>query len=296
MVKKPYNLILVDANNLVMRAFWANSKLSLRVDGEVQKTGLIYGSFNMLLHLQEEFPGIPISMVWDAGNHRRKKLYPQYKANRKPMKEFESICLQRDQFRKILRYTRITQTWKEKEEADDVIASLARKTLGRKLIVSSDHDLFQLVRDKVHLLDKNFTIYGPNEVLNKWRVKPEQLIFVYALAGCKSDNIPGVRGIGDKIAIQIVRSNPRLVKEIKDERASIKKIKDVSKFYKKRLMESRDVIDLSFRLSMIEDGLEDLEIRKPKYLYDKFYAELMRFKCHSLLAREDELEALCSSE
>jgi DNA polymerase-1 len=202
------SLFLIDANNFLYRAYHALPMLTAP-DG--RPVNAVHGYVRMVSALRREFAPQYLLAVFDAAGSKtwRRNLYPQYKANRPPAPEDlqPQIPLVREAT------AALSIPWIEHEayEADDLIAAYAEAGRAKGLeivIVSSDKDLMQLVRDDhgergktVRLWDtmKNRQI-GPDEVREKFGVGPELLGDLLALAGDASDNIPGIRGIGAKTA------------------------------------------------------------------------------------------------
>ena len=138
-------------------------------------------------------------------------------------------------------------------EADDIIASytkIARTKKMDSLIVSSDKDLMQLVNKNVSMLDpmKNKSI-GINQVIEKFGVEPNKVIFIQALTGDKVDNIPGAPGIGPKTALE-------LIKQFGDVEGLIKNAKDIEQDRRKKIIQdSQDDIWLSLKLVKLDNNV-----------------------------------------
>ncbi len=196
-------LVVIDAANTLYRAFFGVPPLR-NADGF--PTNAVYGFANMVLKvLREEAPdGIVIAMDPRGGSFR-KEIYPAYKANRDAQPE--DLSAQIPVARELIDALAIPVLEVEGFEADDVIATLVANTPGETevVIVSTDKDLMQLVSDRVVLLDtmKDKRI-GPAEVEARFGVPPEQLLDLRALVGDPSDNIPGVKGIGEKGAAKLI--------------------------------------------------------------------------------------------
>ena len=200
----PSRLLLIDAANTLYRAFFAVPPLR---NSKGLPTNAIYGFVNMLQKVIRELGPDQLAIVLDApGRSFRHALYADYKATRDSQPE--DLTQQIPWLRKIARAYRIPVLEVAGVEADDVIATLARRA-PREVsvtIVSTDKDLMQLVSDHVELLDTmKDRHYGPAEVEERFGVPPEALLDVRALVGDPSDNIPGVKGIGEKGAAQLIR-------------------------------------------------------------------------------------------
>jgi DNA polymerase-1 len=198
-------LFLIDGYSNIFRAFYAIRHLS---NSKGQETNAVYGFVNMLRKLlREEQPDL-IGVALDvSGDTIRKERFEEYKANRKPMPE--DLRLQIPLIRQAIEAYRIPIREEAGYEADDVLGTLSRKAVEGGfdvVLVSADKDLMQLVGPHVSLMhtgrDK---LYGPTDVEDDFGVPPEQVIDVLSLEGDASDNVPGVKGIGRKGAVGLVR-------------------------------------------------------------------------------------------
>ena len=197
-------LILVDGSSYIFRAFHALPPMN-RSDG--MPINAVFGFTSMLLKLSDDFIGNYFAVVFDAARKTfRNDIYPDYKANRGDPPE--DLIPQFPMFRKATDALGLISLKIEGYEADDIIASLAKLGVEKNLeivIVSSDKDLMQLVKDNVYLFDpmKNKKI-DENGVNEKFGVFPSNVVDVQSLAGDTSDNVPGVPGIGIKTAAQLI--------------------------------------------------------------------------------------------
>ena len=196
-------LVVIDAANALYRAFFALPPL--RSPGGAP-TGAVFGFANMLRKLVREEKPDAIAVAMDPrGGSFRKQLFPAYKATRDAQPE--DLTAQWPLARELIDAWKLPVLEVPGFEADDVIATLARITPPEweVLIVSSDKDLMQLVGGRVVLLDsmKDKRI-GPAEVVERFGVTPDKLLDVRALVGDPSDNIPGVKGIGEKGAAALI--------------------------------------------------------------------------------------------
>ncbi len=199
-----HHLVIIDAANCLYRAFFAIPPL--RTAGGAP-TNAAYGFVNMVNKaLREERPD-HVVVVFDApgGAPFREELYPEYKAHRDAQPE--DLTAQLPAVRELVDAYRLPVLEVPGVEADDVIATLIRQLPAdwRATILSTDKDLMQLVSDRVQLLDTmKDRRYGPAEVTERFGVAPERVLDVRALVGDPSDNIPGVKGIGDKGAAKLI--------------------------------------------------------------------------------------------
>ena len=203
---KNHMLTLIDGNSLLFRAYYGVHSRLTRADGT--PTGAAYGFFNMILPiLATAKPDDAFICVFDASRITfRQDIYPEYKMNRTATPA--DLIAQGQMIQSGLMSLGMPVLCVPGVEADDVIATLARQnctTTNATRIITSDKDLMQLVSDCVFLYDgmKNREI-RTDAVLEKFGVKPHQVIDVQSLMGDSSDNVPGVPGIGPKKAAELI--------------------------------------------------------------------------------------------
>ncbi len=206
----PKKLLLVDASSSIFRAFFAIPALT---NSAGVPTNAALGFTTMLQKLLRESRPDYVAVVWDSpGPKRRKAVYPAYKATRESTPD--DLRAQFPWIRKIVDAYRLAALEFDGEEADDVIAALARSAERAGLVVeiaSTDKDLMQLVSGDVTLVDTmRDRRFGPKEVEERFGVPPAQMLDLRALIGDASDNIPGVKGIGEKGAAQLLREHGTL--------------------------------------------------------------------------------------
>ena len=199
-------ITLIDGNSLVFRAYYGVHSNLTRSDG--MPVGAVYGFFNMVLPLLAKAKETDSFVcVFDASRISfRQDIYPQYKANRGETPA--DLITQSELIRIGLRAMGVSVLCIPGVEADDVIATIATQNCDNAdgtRIITSDKDLMQLVSDCVFLYDgmKEKEIHEP-EVMEKFAVKPNQVIDVQSLMGDSSDNVPGVPGIGPKKAAELI--------------------------------------------------------------------------------------------
>ncbi|MGH9381745.1 MAG: DNA polymerase I [Thermoanaerobaculia bacterium] len=198
-------LFLVDGFSNIFRAYFAIRGLT---NSQGVPTNATYGFLQMLRKLlRDEEPEL-IGVAWDLGEPTvRSERYAAYKAHRPEMPE--DLRPQLPWVRRTLEALRIPILEYEGYEADDVLGTLSRKAEAAGydvVLVSADKDLMQLVTDHVRMLhtgrDK---VYGPEEVEADFGVPPARVVDVLALMGDTADNVPGVKGIGQKGAVQLIK-------------------------------------------------------------------------------------------
>ncbi len=194
------NLYLIDGSSYMYRAYHANTNLAT---SRGEPTNAVYGVGNMLRKIIREHSPDYLVAVFDAkGKTFRHERYAEYKANRPPMPD--DLRSQSEQIRKLVIALGIKYLSIEGVEADDVIGTLAMAAYNAGLdtfISSSDKDLTQLVNDRITIIDDMKGVrMGPDEVHQKFGVRPNQMIDYLSLVGDSSDNIPGVPLVGPKTA------------------------------------------------------------------------------------------------
>lgn len=202
-------ILLVDGSSLAFRSYWAllNSGLR-RSDGK--PTWAVLGFFNSLFDVLERFTPNCIAVAFDVSKKTfRHEEFQDYKATRTQMPD--DLSRQWPVIKEGLNVLSIPVYELEGYEADDVIGTVAIKAIEQKLnvqILTGDHDAFQLLDGKIQVLmpstKEGLKTYGPQECFDKLGVWPDQITDYKALCGDTSDNIPGVRGIGPKTAVQLL--------------------------------------------------------------------------------------------
>lgn len=207
-------MVLIDGNSILNRAFYGimGSKMLMTSDGTY--TNAVYGFLAIMFKILEDIKPEYLVVTFDlkSPTHRH-KLYDQYKATRKGMPN--ELAEQMPLIKEVLRAMNICIIEKEGYEADDVIGTLAK--YGQKegldvTILTGDRDSFQLVDEKIKVriprtkMGKTETEdYTKAKILEEYGLEPEKLIEVKGLMGDTSDNIPGVPGVGEKTAINLIK-------------------------------------------------------------------------------------------
>jgi DNA polymerase I len=202
------DLFLVDGNNLAYRAFFALPEELATSEGF--STNALLGFTNMLFKLLADYRPKGVAVAWDTRPVHRTELLETYKVERKPMPDL--LREQFPYFRPIVEAFGYRNLEFEGWEADDVIATLAHQADEASIkttVVSTDRDAFQLVTDNVALMMtprgvSDVHVYTPERVEARLGIPPEKVPDFIALKGDPSDNIPGIPGIGDKTAGQLV--------------------------------------------------------------------------------------------
>ncbi|NWO04949.1 MAG: DNA polymerase I [Alteromonadaceae bacterium] len=254
-------VVLVDGSSYLFRAFHALPPLTTSKN---LPTGAIKGVTSMLRRLKQDFPGSKVVVVFDGkGKAFRHEMYEEYKANRPPMPD--DLAVQIEPIHNIVKAMGLPLLIVPKVEADDVIGTLAHEATskGIDVVVSTgDKDMAQLVSDHVTLINTmTETAMDRDGVVDKFGVKPEQIIDYLALVGDKVDNIPGVNKCGPKTAVKWLQNYENLDNLIEHADEIKGKIGEY-------LREATDTLPLSRKLATIrtdvelEFGLEDLKDRE----------------------------------
>jgi DNA polymerase-1 len=204
-------LFLIDGNSLVYRAFYALPETIATSTGE--PTNAIFGFASMLVKIMTEYGQQPTIVAWDAGSSGRKEVYSDYKAQRTSRPDL--LKEQWPAMEPLVDAFGYRNVKVDGYEADDVIATLAERAREAgvpTMVVTGDRDAFQLIGEddlvKVMATSRGITetkIYDRDAVIDRYGIPPEKIPDFYGLKGDTSDNIPGVPGIGDKTASQLLQ-------------------------------------------------------------------------------------------
>ena len=201
------NILIIDGNSIVNRAFYGIHALSNK---KGVFTNAITGFFNILLKLENNFKPDCVAVAFDMKAPTfRHQMYKDYKGTRKPMPE--ELAMQIPYVKKLLKAMGIVIVEKEGWEADDILGTISHgaELAGHTAVIATgDRDSFQLVTDKVTVNlagNKEDTLYTPEKIREVYGVEPKQMIEVKALMGDSSDNIPGVKGVGEKTALDLIQ-------------------------------------------------------------------------------------------
>ena len=263
-MKNKAPLILVDGSSYLYRAFHALPPL---VTSSGHPTGAVKGVIAMMRRMMKDFPDSPIVVIFDAkGKTFRDDLYVEYKSHRPSMPD--DLRLQIEPIHKIIEAMGLPMLIIDGVEADDVIGTLAVEAASqqRNVVISTgDKDMAQLVGPYVSLINTMTNTHMDRQgVVDKFGIPPELIIDYLALVGDKSDNIPGVPGVGEKTALAILQGIGGFADIYKD----VKKIADLefrgAKNIPDKMLEHKELADLSYKLATIkinvqlEQTLDDL--------------------------------------
>ncbi len=256
MDKQP-TLVLIDGHALAYRAYFGMPATFTTKAGE--PTHAVYGFLNMLLAVWHEYQPDYFMVTFDTGDTFRHKMYADYKATREKMPD--DLRSQMKRIEQLVRAFNMPIFTKENYEADDLLGTLARQAAAQgieALIVTGDRDAFQLVAPniKVIISGKKFSereLYDESQVQERYGVTPTQLIELKGLVGDSSDNIPGVRGIGEKTGAKLIQQYGTL-ENIYEHLA------ELSENIKEKLETDRDKAFLSRKLGHIITDVPDVEL------------------------------------
>jgi DNA polymerase-1 len=198
-------VILVDGSSYLYRAFHALPPLT---NSKGKPTGAVKGVINMMRRMQKDYPQSTVVVVFDAkGKTFRDDLYADYKAQRPPMPD--DLRLQIEPIHNIIQAMGLPMLIIDGVEADDVIGTLALQATAAQqpvIISTGDKDIAQLVNEHITLINTMTNTYLDRAgVIEKFGIPPELIIDYLALLGDKSDNIPGVPGVGEKTALGLLQ-------------------------------------------------------------------------------------------
>ena len=247
-------LFLLDGNSLAYRAFFALPESIGTSDG--RPTNAIYGLASMLAKIVVEMNPAGVVVAWDAGMSGREKTYDLYKAQRPPRPD-----LLREQWPHLMPLVEAfgyTNVKVEGYEADDVIGSLAHRAREQGIpvmVVSGDRDVYQLVDEGVRVMSTSrgvteTKVYDRDGVIERYGVAPELVTDLIGLKGDTSDNIPGVPGIGDKTAAQLLQEFGSLEEVL----AKVDKISGAKR--KQNLVEHAEDARISKELATLQCDVE----------------------------------------
>lgn len=207
----PPTLYLIDGHALAYRTYFALSLTGQRfTTSSGEPTAGTFGFASVLLRLLEQEKPEYLAVAFDTGKTFRNDLFPEYKATRAKMPD--DLRPQIERIREMIDAFGIPRLEQEGVEADDVLGSIARQAVKQGFgvkIITGDRDLLQLVDERVlvNLAGSKLSEakdYGPGDVVAALGVRPDQVIEYKGLVGDKSDNIPGVAGIGEKTAVSLL--------------------------------------------------------------------------------------------
>lgn len=253
----PHTLYLIDGHALAYRTYFAltaGSAGNRWVTRNGEPTAGVYGFASVLLRILEQENPDYLAVAFDVGKTFRDDIFPDYKGTRAKMPD--DLRVQIERIRQLVDAFNIPRLEVEGYEADDVLGSVARAAVDNGLgvkIFTGDRDLLQLVDERIAVNLPGRTLgeardYFPDDVEDLLGIRPEQVVDYKALTGDKSDNIPGVPGIGEKTAVRLLQTY-RTLEGIYDH------LDELPAGTRKKLQEGRESAFLSRKLATIVTDL-----------------------------------------
>ena len=290
-------IILIDGNNLIFRSYYATAYSgNLLKNSKGMPTNALYGFVNMINKIIADENPTYMAVAFDIGKNFRKEKYAFYKEGRK--KTPDELHMQEPYARRLLHAMGIPYFELCPYEADDIIGTLANMVMEDKsfvgTIISSDRDLLQLISPEVEmklLKQKDFIRYNKETFTLDYGIDPIKIIDLKALAGDASDNIPGVKGIGEKTALNLLQTYGSL-EGIYENIDKIKgKTKEKLLLDKDNAFMSKEIATIYKEVPLAINSLEDLKIgisneEELRSLYEdlEFYSLLKGVKKTSEMA------------
>ena len=259
-------LVLIDGNNLMFRSYYATAYTgNIMKNSKGLPTNALYGFANMINKIVAEENPIYIAVAFDIGKNFRKAKYDFYKEGRNATPE--ELKIQMPIARKILDGMGIKYLEKEPYEADDIIGTLVHQAeLDPDFdvtIISSDKDLLQLINFEtdIKLLKQDSHIrYNERTFKEEWKIDPIKIIDLKGLMGDASDNIPGVKGVGEKTAL-------KLLQEYGSVENIYENIDNIKGALKQKLLDGKDSAFMSKEIATIYKEVPlDVDFESLKYL------------------------------
>lgn len=285
-------MAFVDCNNLGYRAFHTTGSLTHGAD----LTGVAYGFINQLFTFFKHAPyGTEPVFCWDSKHSLRKKVYPDYKKRDEQTEEAKERRLELySQFDAIREDILPSLGWRGRcwirdgYEADDLMAWGSWKCKDKCIIVSGDEDLYQCLynenpRREVFIFNpgKN-EFYTEDQLRKDYKVTGDHWPIVKAIAGCKSDNVPGVKGVGEKTAIKFLHGNMKLSDK---KRVAIEEFKRSSEY-------ERNLKLVTLPFGNWDEHVETYTIPKVTLKKQDFLAVFEKYGMNSFIKRIDEISNL----
>ena len=248
--------LVIDGNSIMNRAYYGLMRLNMTSSVLNIHTNALYAFLNIYWMTLDRFKPdfVVVSFDLKAPTFRH-EMYKEYKGTRHAMPD--ELKEQMPVIKEILQAMNVPIIEKEGYEADDILGTIAKKNEKNNIftyILTGDRDSFQLISDLTSVImpsnksgKTEYTIYNPEKLSEKYGIKPCQVIEVKALMGDASDNIPGVKGVGEKTAYSLIQKYDN-IKNIYDNIDSI----DITSKVKEKLLNDKDMANLSHTLATID--------------------------------------------
>ncbi|MCS7204734.1 MAG: DNA polymerase I [Leptospiraceae bacterium] len=264
------DLVIIDAHALAYRAYYALIQQNFR-NLDQTPTWAVYGFFRMLFKILNDYKPKYIAITWDSIEKTfRHQIYQEYKSHRKPMPE--DLIYQVEMIKDFLKKIGFPIILVNGFEADDIIATLVEKFKSKYyiLLFTGDKDCFQLLDSNVKMLRgkkgvSEFVEFTVEILKDEYGILPEQVVDYMALVGDESDNVPGAKGIGPKIASELIQKYSTIenIYEHLDE---------LKPSIREKLMQSKSDVFLSKELVKLNKNISEInhiteeELKVPNYL------------------------------
>ena len=297
-------ILLIDGNSMANRAFYATMGRMMKTPTGIS-TNAVYGFFQIMFRTIEEENPDKIIVAFDiSSSEKRTKIFSEYKAGRH--KTPEDLTMQFPIIKELLRMMNIPIVQKDGIEADDILGAIAKKEgkKGNKIIIlTGDRDYFQLVDMNVNIRypktimgKTEYIIYDNYKINEEYGLTPEKLIEVKALMGDASDNIPGVKGIGEKTALKLIIQFGNLEKIY--EYIENSDGKEIAKATLNKLIQDKEMAYISRDLGRIDieyDYEKDLginidSIRYTDWRTEEAYSYLKKISFNKFLDKFKDIE------
>lgn len=298
MFGKNKNLIMImDGNFFCYKSYYGYPDLYL-ADRETH-IGVVYGFIKQVRHLHRKYSPKKIIVAWDSETNIRKDIFPEYKSNRRYNEKFdkESFHQQIKILKDVLHDMGISQIYRDGYEADDVMAEFCRRILKNRtdlnfIVVTNDHDLFQIINKNISILSplkEGWKLYTESVFKKEYEITPKQYLQSMYLSGCKTDKVPGIDGIGQKKAINIIKS----IGDISNLQ-SADKISGIGDKKLELIKSSTDKIEFAKKLVTIFTGFKiklekgEKNLKAVREIFENY------FRFESFLMDWEEFKEMCS--
>ena len=277
--------LLIDGNNIAFRAYYALPNLQ---NSKREKTSVLFGFSNILIKTIQELKPKYLAIAFDKGKKTfRHKMYNFYKAKRTPTPE--DLIVQMPKLKELLKIMNIKVLEEDEIEADDILGILSKSYNTENYILSADKDVLQLVSNNTTVIapKKGVTetiYYTPEKLKEVMGITPAQIIELKALMGDASDNIPGVLGVGEKTAVNLLQTYETLD-------GVYEHIDEIKGKLKEKLEDDKENAYLSKKLATIFTGF-DLQVSLDDFGYSfpfnkDVYDLFSKYELNSLIKRQD---------
>ena len=301
-VRRPYrpDVVLIDGNALAFRSLFASEHLSVKVKGKHIFTGMAYGFLRKLAEIRNKFNPKSFVVVWDGGSKRKKEIFPEYKGTRKIVSNkmsFDDIVASLDSCRKLVKLLGISQYRIKGEEGDDLIGSYVAQHKDKIiLVVTNDHDMYQCLQYS-HVKILKFKQREKDEfwcierfIRTHQGMLPEYYPHFLSIAGDKTDEIPGVKGIGDVKGYQLLlQVDPPTVSNLYK---NIEKLV-MTPHIKSLLEKDKEKAELFLTITTLVEDLELVPLETPRLRRHKLVTFFEKLKFRSVLNNDEAMRIIC---